>query len=789
MILSSNSNPSLIYVFLLSGTTGLPKGVVISLRNVTNLWNWWIGYFSLCQNDRCMLFSSLSFIMSLRQWLPPLMCGASVTIPRNVLEFENAIVECGVTKLVCTPSALAALDIEKVAKQIQEIQVAGEAPQKKTMEMWSERVEKLHIGLGPTELCAHALCGEFDGDKISIGMPAANVRAYVVNKFGRQMPINCVGELWIAGNNVSNGYLNRDSENKKHFSTDPFVGDGRLLYKTGDLCKRLEDGRIQFIGRRDKQIKLNGYRIEIGDIQNAMPRGVKNSIIMIHNGQLVAVVMPSVDSNSVKSALEDKLPNYMIPSRIVSVEAFPLNKNRKVDSDALAKLVQADATHDTDIDSSAIETHVEKVIRLVWSEILGVNPSDLSRNDNFFSRGGTSLTAVIASRKLSKQLSTTVGVQDIFRYQTIASFSKHVESVSDHIFEDAPTPLLFLDGGYHVMNKSLFVLLQILGLIIMTIIVSVPLIATTFVSVRSIIWFGLPGILLFPLFVVAGCLVHMLLVLLCKWGIIGRFREGKAKTFSWYFLKWWLVRRVIHVSSLYSWVFDETPLSSVWLRLLGASVGSDTSVEQAYILEPDLVTIGNECILEFETQLSTSEIKNGVIEFRRVKIDDNVKLGVRSVLLGGTHVESGCEVMPKAALDWTTPRKPNSSFSGSPAKLVGDVSSKAWKLKASKAFVCCQVVGVLIILLLMALVAFVGVSIGKYNTFAFVVQLLPCCATVSNNIRPLRFVTLHRNCHERQVWSHCFDCFLGRAFPYSVCHALLANSSCSLPSNVYKLAE
>lgn len=122
------------------------------------------------------------------------------------------------------------------------------------------------VGLGPTELCAHALCGEFDGQTLCIGYPAANVRAYVVNKFGVQLPLNVVGELWIAGSNVANGYLNRDAENEKHFSTDSLsenYGDQRL-YKTGDLCRRLADGRIQFVGRRDKQIKLNGYRIEIG---------------------------------------------------------------------------------------------------------------------------------------------------------------------------------------------------------------------------------------------------------------------------------------------------------------------------------------------------------------------------------------------------------------------------------------------------------------------------------------------------------------------------------------------
>ena len=102
-----------------------------------------------------------------------------------------------------------------------------------------------------------------------------------------------------------------------------------------------------------------------------------------------------------------------------------------------------------------------------------------------------------------------------------------------------------------------------------------------------------------------------MMVLLTKWAIIGRFKPGKAKVFSWYFLKWWLVRRVIHVSALYVWIFDETPLSSLWLRFLGASIGQNTLLEQPYVLEPDLVTIGSGCVLEFETQLSTSEIKEG----------------------------------------------------------------------------------------------------------------------------------------------------------------------------------
>ena len=106
----------------------------------------------------------------------------------------------------------------------------------------------------------------------------------------------------------------------------------------------------------------------------------------------------------------------------------------------------------------------------------------------------------------------------------------------------------------------------------------------------------------------------MMLVLITKWIIMGRFKPGKAKVFSWYFLKWWLVRRVIHASALFIWIFDETLLSSLWFKLLGASIGRHTTLEQLYILEPDLVIIGSNCVLKFETQLSTSEIKEGKLK-------------------------------------------------------------------------------------------------------------------------------------------------------------------------------
>ena len=212
-----------------------------------------------------------------------------------------------------------------------------------------------------------------------------------MNKYGIQCPINCVGELWISGLNVSNGYLNRPMENDC-FSLDPFVAvEESRMYKTGDLCRRLPDGRIQFIGRRDHQIKLNGYRIEVGDIKRALGGDVQNSVVTIQNGQLLAFVMPQVDISKVKASLQDKLPTYMIPSHIIAVDQFPLNKNRKVDTSKLLKEMrdQTEKTLDGDRQQTNKESHVERLIKLVWAEVLSISIEDLNSTDNFFSIGGT----------------------------------------------------------------------------------------------------------------------------------------------------------------------------------------------------------------------------------------------------------------------------------------------------------------------------------------------------------------------------------------------------------------
>lgn len=197
-----------------------------------------------------------------------------MVLPKSSVDFESAIINGEVNKLICTPSALGVLDIDRVADKIEAVQVAGEAPRLALMCTWKPQVKHLYIGLGPTELCAHGLCGEFDGKTICIGYPVANCKAYIVHPQSiSQAPINVVGELWVSGDNVSHGYLNMTTTS---YFEDPFE-NSRRCYKTGDLARRLPDGRIQFLGRADTQLKVNGLRIEAGEIINAIPKGLKNA--------------------------------------------------------------------------------------------------------------------------------------------------------------------------------------------------------------------------------------------------------------------------------------------------------------------------------------------------------------------------------------------------------------------------------------------------------------------------------------------------------------------------------
>ena len=277
----------------------------------------------------------------------------------------------------------------------------------------------------------------------------------------------------------------------------------------------------------------------------------------------------------------------------------------------------------------------------------------------------------------------------------------------------------------------------------------VPVLGITFVSIRSFIWLGNMALLLFPLLVIKGCLFHMNLVLLCKWTMIGRGKPGKARVFSWMFLKWLLVRRVMAVTQLYTWIFDETSIFRFWLLALGANIGKNISVESPILLEPDLVHIGDDCVVEFEVQFATSEINCGILELRPTRIGSNVKLGTRAIVLGGANIHDGTEVMPKSTIDfYSSTTSTNQVIVGSPGKSNGHTSGQIWQPARGPIYLLCQIIGCAFLLFLMASVAFAGTSIGmvilnKYGQLGLVIFLGSAFNIIVSSIWLLVVAFLH----------------------------------------------
>lgn len=231
-------------LFYTSGSTGKPKGVMSPHRTVHNLVHWWARLVDLNPADKVLQFSPYSFIMSLRQIWPTLCVGGTLVLPTSKLEFGAAIAKCGVTKMALTPSGLATID-PATTPSLKIVQVAGEASPLPLAKTWARRLDAFFIGLGPTELTAHACTGRFDADTntVTIGFPVTNAAAYIVNAEGQLQPPGVIGELWIAGESVALGYLNKPELSNQVFIQNPFDFKNKPnLYRTGDFARRLADG-------------------------------------------------------------------------------------------------------------------------------------------------------------------------------------------------------------------------------------------------------------------------------------------------------------------------------------------------------------------------------------------------------------------------------------------------------------------------------------------------------------------------------------------------------------------
>ncbi len=428
----------LAYIIYTSGSTGNPKGVMIEHRAVAHLIHSQNKAFSVGPGDHIPQFSSLNFDISIFELVLALQTGATLHLTTkehilggNLLEFlQNK----GITWTLLSPALLNLIEPINLPN-LKTVIVGGDVCSADLAKRWSKG-RTFCNAYGPTEYTVWTSINEVDGTRPPpIGKPVANTQTYILDKHLNPVPIGVPGELHIGGDGLARGYLNRPELTAEKFIANPFSDEsGARLYKTGDLCRYLEDGNIEFLGRIDHQVKIRGFRIELGEIEAVLREhpAVHDVLVMARDdfeGQaggekqlaayLVKNASETLDTTALREFLKQKLPDYMVPAAFVVLDAFPLTPNEKIDRKALPapSLVAAEKG-----EHKAPRGDIERTLAKVWQAVLGLK--DVSVEANFFDLGGHSLLLAQVHSKLPEPLRDRLSMVDLFKYPTIQALSR-----------------------------------------------------------------------------------------------------------------------------------------------------------------------------------------------------------------------------------------------------------------------------------------------------------------------------------------------------------------------------
>jgi amino acid adenylation domain-containing protein/non-ribosomal peptide synthase protein (TIGR01720 family) len=439
---------SLAYVIYTSGSTGRPKGVMIPHEGICNRVLWIQQEFPLTEGDRLLQKTPISFDASVWEIFVPLISGARLVLAepggqRDCAYLVETIEKHQITTLQLVPSMLRVFLDEPNLSQchhLRRVFCGGESlPVDLQQKFFARLKAELHNLYGPTETSIDATfrtCKVNDEQRgVLIGRPISNIQIYLLDSRLEPVPIGCSGELHVGGAGLARGYLNRPDLTADRFIPNPFSSEpGLRLYRTGDLARYLPDGTIEYLGRIDHQVKLRGFRIELGEVESALGelRAVKSVVVVVREDEpgqrrLVAYVVPEnslpLSVNELRSRLEQKLPEYMLPSTFVVLPELPRLPNGKIDR---ASLPAPDRAHsESQAGYVAPRNAVEETLQQIWQQVLGL--TQIGVNDNFFELGGDSILSIqIVAR--AHQAGLKLSPKHIFRHQTITELSQVTKS-------------------------------------------------------------------------------------------------------------------------------------------------------------------------------------------------------------------------------------------------------------------------------------------------------------------------------------------------------------------------
>src|ERR1043165_215692 len=421
---------NLAYMIYTSGSTGKPKGVQVSHCNLVHSTRARFHYYQEPVNS-FLLLSPFAFDSSVAGLFWTLCRGGMLVIPEEDSHQDPAyladlIARHSVSHLLGLPSfyelILRHARVEHLTS-LRTVIVAGEPCPPELVQRHLETLPQTSLfnEYGPTEATVWSTVHECDSPaaQIPIGRPVANTQIYVLGPQLQPAPIGVRGEVYIGGDGVARGYHNHPDLTAERFVPDPFgVKPGARLYKTGDLARFLPDGKIEYGGRNDFQVKLRGYRIELGEIDLALAQHPEvNEAVVLANERLTAYVVGTVQAKELKEFLKERLPEYMVPSAFVLLDALPLTSTGKVDRNALTDQIGVEVGEE----NVAPRTALEQVLARIFAEVLSLERAGV--NESFFDLGGHSLLATQVMSRVREIFQLELPLRTLFRSPTIAAFA------------------------------------------------------------------------------------------------------------------------------------------------------------------------------------------------------------------------------------------------------------------------------------------------------------------------------------------------------------------------------